>query len=184
MVDCSRGSRSGRTSRCGVRIPPEGVFAALSSGEVSPATTHLDVYDGAHIPDEGLRHANTVDYRPEYLPEYWCIDQEDAGLEPHPIIDAVAAAAGGSGNGPAEAATTVRREFLRTTLLARKTPPKTAATYVATTLARDPGLISEYKAAESLGELLGFKGYYPAESWPSKQRRCPRLALRCCSSRR
>ncbi|MBW4818134.1 MULTISPECIES: ParB/RepB/Spo0J family partition protein [Rhodococcus] len=144
--------------------------------------------DDSAVPDEGLRHANTVDYRPEYLPEYWCIDQEGAGLEPRPIIDAVPAAAGGSGNGPAEAAravreqeakdkqerrrvrelnkqaeaaTTVRREFLRTTLLARKTPPKTAAAYVATTLARDPGLISEYKAAESLGELLGFKGYYP-----------------------
>lgn len=141
--------------------------------------------DDSAVPDEGLRHANTVDYRPEYLPEYWCIDQEGAGLEPHPIIDAP----DGSGNGhveavravreqeakdkqerrrvrelnkQAEAATTVRREFLRTTLLARKTPPKTAAAYVATTLARDPGLISEYKAAESLGELLGFKGYYPA----------------------
>ncbi|MFF1555494.1 ParB/RepB/Spo0J family partition protein [Rhodococcus erythropolis] len=141
--------------------------------------------DDSAVPDEGLRHANTVDYRPEYLPEYWCIDQEGAGVEPHPTIDA----ADGSGNGhaeavravreqeakdkqerrrvrelnkQAEAATTVRREFLRTSLLARKTPPKTAATYVATTLARDPGLISEYKAAESLGELLGFKGYYPA----------------------
>lgn len=141
--------------------------------------------DDSAVPDEGLRHANTVDYRPEYLPEYWCIDQEGAELEPHPIIDVP----DGSGNGhveavravreqetkdkqerrrvrelnkQAEAATTVRREFLRTTLLARKTPPKTAATYVATTLARDPGLISEYKAAESLGELLGFKSYYPA----------------------
>lgn len=140
--------------------------------------------DDSAVPDEGLRHADTVDYRPEYLPEYWCIDQDGAGLEPHPIMDAV----DGSGNGhveavravreqeakdkqerrrvrelnkQAEAATTVRREFLRTTLLARKTPPKTAATYVAATLARDPGLISEYKAAESLGELLGFKGYYP-----------------------
>lgn len=166
--------------------------------------------DDSAVPEEGLRHANTVDYRPEYLPDYWCIDQEGAGLEPRPIIDAVPAAAGASGNDPAEAAravreqeakdkqerrrvrelnkqaeaaTTVRREFLRTTLLARKTPPKTAAAYVAATLARDPGLISEYKAAESLGELLGFKGYYPAESWPSKWRRCPRLALRCCFSR-
>ena len=144
--------------------------------------------DDSAVPEEGLRHANTVDYRPEYLPDYWCIDQEGAGLEPRPIIDAVPAAAGASGNDPAEAAravreqeakdkqerrrvrelnkqaeaaTTVRREFLRTTLLARKTPPKTAAAYVAATLARDPGLISEYKAAESLGELLGFKGYYP-----------------------
>ena len=140
--------------------------------------------DDSAVPDEGLRHADTVDYRPEYLPEYWCIDQEGAGLEPHPIIDGP----DGSGNDPAEAvravreqeakdkqerrrvrelnkqaeaAATVRREFLRTTLLARKTPPKTAAAYVAATLARDPGLISEYKAAESLGELLGFKGYYP-----------------------
>ena len=144
--------------------------------------------DDSAVPDEGLRHANTVANRPEYSPDYWCIDQQGAGVEPRPIIDAVPAAADGSGNDPAEAAravreqeakdkqerrrvrelnkqaesaTTVRREFLRTSLLARKTPPKTAATYVATTLARDPGLISEYKAAESLGELLGFKGYYP-----------------------
>jgi ParB family chromosome partitioning protein len=146
--------------------------------------------DDSAVPDEGLQHANTVANRPEYSPEYWCIDQQGAGLEPRPIIDAAPTAADGSGNDPAEAAravreqeakdkqvrrrvrelnkqaesaTTVRREFLRTSLLARKTPPKTAAAYVAATLARDPGLISEYKAAESLGELLGFKGYYPGK---------------------
>ncbi|MFC1474109.1 hypothetical protein [Rhodococcus qingshengii] len=65
-------------------------------------------------------------------------------------------------NKQAESATTVRREFLRSTLLARKTPPKMAVACIAATLARDPGLMSEYKAAESLGELLGFTGYYPA----------------------
>ena len=65
-------------------------------------------------------------------------------------------------NQQAESVTTVRREFPRSTLLARKTPPKMVAACVAATLARDPGLMSEYKAAESLGGLLGFTGYYPA----------------------
>ncbi|WP_182262070.1 ParB N-terminal domain-containing protein [Rhodococcus sp. UFZ-B548] len=139
--------------------------------------------DDSAVPAEGLRHAESVDYRPEYLPEYWCIDQQGAGVEPRPIITAVPAAAGGSGKDPAEAArtvreqdakdkqerrrvrelnkqaesaTTVRREFLRTSLLARKTPPKTAAAYVAATIARDPHLMTEYKASDVLAELMGF----------------------------
>ena len=37
-----------------------------------------------------------------------------------------------------------------------------AAACIEAALAGDPGLMSEYKAAESLGELLGFTGYYPA----------------------
>ncbi len=61
-------------------------------------------------------------------------------------------------NKQAESVTTVRREFLCSTLLARKTPSKMVAACVAATLARDPGLMSEYKAAESVGELLGFTG--------------------------
>ncbi|NMM91865.1 chromosome partitioning protein ParB [Rhodococcus sp. SRB_17] len=135
--------------------------------------------DESAVPAEGLRHTESVDFRPEYLPEYQCIDVGGAELEPNPIIAAALTASAVPHEDPAkdkqerrrvrelnkqaEAATTVRKEFLRTTLLARKTPPKTAAAYVAATLARDPGLLSEYKASESLGELLGIKGYYPGK---------------------
>ena len=52
------------------------------------------------------------------------------------------------------AAATVRREFL-TRLLARRTPPKGAAVFVADCLARDKGLLNEYHADEIAAELLG-----------------------------
>ena len=59
----------------------------------------------------------------------------------------------------AEAATAVRRDFLRTTLLARKTPPKNAAAWVATTLATDMQLLGEYRTEEQVRDLLGTTGY-------------------------
>ncbi|WP_251011260.1 hypothetical protein [Rhodococcus erythropolis] len=66
-------------------------------------------------------------------------------------------------NKQAEAATTVRREFLRTSLLARKTPPGAAAAYVAATIAQDPHLLTEHKAGEVLAELMGLPSVYPGK---------------------
>lgn len=52
------------------------------------------------------------------------------------------------------AAMSVRREFV-TKLLARKTPPKGAAIFVADCLARDPYLLTGHNSAETIAELLG-----------------------------
>lgn len=54
------------------------------------------------------------------------------------------------------AAMGVRRDFL-TKLLARKTPPKGAATFVATCLAGDPYLLTHHHAQETTAELLGIE---------------------------
>jgi ParB family chromosome partitioning protein len=62
----------------------------------------------------------------------------------------------------AEAATVVRRKFL-SGLLAAKTPPKSAAAYVATTLAGDGHLLTEYRADEVLKEVLAIKSLYKAD---------------------
>lgn len=62
-------------------------------------------------------------------------------------------------NVKAEAATIVRREFLRK-LFAAKTPPKEAAAYVATTLAADMHLLTEYRASAVYKELFGTKDSY------------------------
>jgi ParB family chromosome partitioning protein len=61
-----------------------------------------------------------------------------------------------------EAATVVRRKFL-STLLAAKTPPQSAAAYVAITLAGDTHLLTEYQSDAVLKELLGVKGHYSSE---------------------
>lgn len=143
--------------------------------------------DDEATPDEGHRHANTVETRQVWLPEYVCLDPEGAGVALSPILAAARSAAPAEGgesdedaavaaarreaeakerqrqerrqvialNKQAEAATTVRRDYLRTTLLARKTPPKGAAGFVATALARDPGLLTEGKTDEVVRELLG-----------------------------
>ncbi|MDI9940351.1 ParB N-terminal domain-containing protein [Rhodococcus sp. IEGM 1351] len=62
----------------------------------------------------------------------------------------------------AEAATVVRRKFL-SGLLATKTPPKSAAAYVATTLAADGHLLTEYRADAVLKEVLAIKAPYKAD---------------------
>ncbi|MFK4362372.1 ParB/RepB/Spo0J family partition protein [Rhodococcus sp. 27YEA6] len=62
-------------------------------------------------------------------------------------------------NVKAEAATIVRREFLRK-LFAAKTPPKEAAAYVATTLAADMHLLTEHRANAVYKELFGTKDSY------------------------
>ncbi|SEB29421.1 chromosome partitioning protein, ParB family [Rhodococcus koreensis] len=62
----------------------------------------------------------------------------------------------------AEAATTVRRKFL-CSLLAATTPPKTAAAYVATTLAGDGHLLTEFRADGVLKEVLSIKDSYSSQ---------------------
>ncbi|KAF0956866.1 ParB/RepB/Spo0J family partition protein [Rhodococcus sp. T7] len=62
----------------------------------------------------------------------------------------------------AEAATVVRRKFL-SGLLAAKTPPKSAAAYVATTLAADGHLLTEYRADEVLKEVLAIKALFKSD---------------------
>lgn len=55
-----------------------------------------------------------------------------------------------------DAALTVRREWLTGTLLARKTPPKDAAQFVAAALAGETGLLTQNKGAETAATLLGY----------------------------
>lgn len=156
--------------------------------------------DDDAVPAEGLRHANSAEWREEWTAEYFCHDHKGAGLALTPVMEAVRSTAAADEetaeaaltdeeraaeaarrqrereakdkqerrrvrelNKQAESATTVRREFLRTSLLARKTPPGAAAAYVAATIAQDPHLLTEHKAGEVLAELMGFPSVYPGK---------------------
>ncbi|MFF1946755.1 ParB/RepB/Spo0J family partition protein [Rhodococcus qingshengii] len=158
--------------------------------------------DDDAVPAEGLRHANSAEWREEWTAEYFCHDHKGAGLALTPVMEAVRSAAAAPEGGEtaeaaltdeeraaeaarrqrereakdkqerrrvrelnkqAESATTVRREFLRTSLLARKTPPGAAAAYVAATIAQDPHLLTEHKAGEVLAELMGLPSVYPGK---------------------
>lgn len=139
-------------------------------------------------PYEGHRHANTVQTRQVWTPEYVCLDLDGAAVALSPVLAAARTATEGEGteddaaaalrmeaeskerqrkerrqvrelNKQAAAATTVRRDFLRTTLLARKTAPKGTATFIAATLAADSGLLAEYNASTLVPELLGFTDF-------------------------
>lgn len=61
-------------------------------------------------------------------------------------------------NKRAEAATTVRRNFLRTLLARTKLPPN-AAVWIAATLAADAHLLADYHAADCLADLLSIKNH-------------------------
>ncbi|MCD2135945.1 ParB N-terminal domain-containing protein [Rhodococcus qingshengii] len=156
--------------------------------------------DDTAVPAEGLRHANSAEWREEWTAEYFCHDHKGAGLALTPVMEAVRSTTAADEetaegaltdeeraaeyarrsrereakdkqerrrvrelNKQAESATTVRREFLRTSLLARKTPPGAAAAYVAATIAQDPHLLTEHKAGEVLAELMGLPSVYPGK---------------------
>ena len=56
-----------------------------------------------------------------------------------------------------DAAMHVRRDFVRTLLARKKTPPKGAAIFIATCLTREPALINDYHAAAVTTDLLGIE---------------------------
>jgi ParB family chromosome partitioning protein len=148
--------------------------------------------DPEAVPAEGLRHADTVTDAPVFLPLYYCLDPDAAGLtvdegfarragmstagssdDAEADADAAAAAQAEAEaretrerrkvlalNKLGAAAQIVRREFV-TKLLARKTPAKGAAVFVADCLARDAHLPTYNRAAETAAELLGVDGGAP-----------------------
>ena len=115
-----------------------------------------------------------------FTPEWFCTDYAAAGLQlcdtlatraqpasrgDHQDDEASAAARAEAArlerrrtialNKLGAAAMQVRREFIRTKLLARKTPPKGAAVFVASCLTRDMRLLDEYHGRATAAELLG-----------------------------
>jgi ParB family chromosome partitioning protein len=130
-------------------------------------------------PASGLRHAATVTETAVFEPEWFCTDYTAAGLHlvellqnSHPI---------GTGGAPrgsdddatrqerqrearrktvalnklGDAAITVRRAWIKDTLLARKTPPKQGAVFVADCLSRDRRLLDEHLGEPTAADLLG-----------------------------
>jgi ParB family transcriptional regulator, chromosome partitioning protein len=130
-------------------------------------------------PADGLRHADSVMEKVVWQPEYYCRDPRACGLtlaqfltRAKPVIagnhhtdndDAAAHAEDTRAqrrkvltlNKLGAAAQEVRRTWVREHLLARKTPVKGAAVFVATCLEAAPGLPADYAGQQVIGELLG-----------------------------
>lgn len=161
----------------------------------APASVEDDVDDETRRnpnlePDEGLRHFSTVVERTVFVPEWFCLDYQGAGLQLDSYMSSVVSGGrerpntGGAsveGEDPeaqaqreaeeadvgrrerrkvlvlnrlGEAAAVVRREFV-TKLLARKTAPKGAATFVARCLTRDSYILAQHEGEQTAAELLG-----------------------------
>ena len=130
--------------------------------------------------EEGMRHYNSVMETTVVEPEWYCLDYAAAGLSLAPalqgltnrvgegavgreVVDAEAQADADRRarrmvialNKLGDAAIPVRRQWIRTTLLARKTPVKGGPTFVATALVNDPHLITDYRLSEVAADLLG-----------------------------
>jgi len=128
-------------------------------------------------PEEGLRHADSVEEREAFVADYYCIDVEGAGLrlrkrpdrptrageagQQTPMAAAEAAKAEKRErrkvialNRLGDAAQQVRREFVKA-MLERKTPPQGAAIFIAKCLTDDGHLLSDYHAGDVTAELLG-----------------------------
>ena len=163
-----------------VWIDEESVYTDNDTGDVVDEVTidwNTEGKPGVE-PIEGKRHADTVTETVEFTAtDYYCLDPVAAGLTPNERFRRFSGEGAGTPaaaqekvdttaadkrerrtvlalNRAAEAAQTVRREFV-TTLLSRKTPPKGAATFVAGMLVADSYLLSSYKADEITPELLG-----------------------------
>jgi ParB family chromosome partitioning protein len=156
------------------------------------------------VPEDGLRHADTVVERPAFEANWYCLDPDAAGVQVDATFtrnaqwsadrdrgtqndsatidlddemtsdaDREAARARAEAvraeadkrerrtvvalNKLGAAAIGVRRAFI-TTLVARKTPPKGAAQFVAEVLARDSFALTHHQAADTAAELLGVDG--------------------------
>jgi ParB family chromosome partitioning protein len=128
-------------------------------------------------PADGARHASTVMETTVWQPEYYCTDPEACGLtlvefltRSGPIVHEPNNSNGTEDRAEAEraerrkvlalnklgaAAQQVRRAWVQDRLLARKTPVKGAAVFVATCLEQGPGLLVEHAGRQIAGELLG-----------------------------
>lgn len=135
-------------------------------------------------PEEGLRHYNTVEERTVFVPEWYCLDYQSTGLTPAPSMRSRGGAPSAGGatdddpeaearqqeaerrerrkllalNRLGDAAAVVRRDYV-TKLLARKTPPKGAATFTAYCLIRDRFIQSQNHGEDITAELLGVKDF-------------------------
>lgn len=125
-------------------------------------------------PEEGMRHPNTVEEAERWNVEYFCTDLESTGFTGRSLDDVPAIGQLSEeqqeakreaeladkrrtlrNNSAAKAATEVRTAWLKNTLLARKTPPKNASVWVATQLAMDARVVTEYRTSSTAAELLG-----------------------------
>ena len=130
--------------------------------------------------EDGLRHYDSVVEKTVIEPEWFCLDYAAAGLTLAPALSGLKAI-GSSGpvsdqvvdaeaqadadrrarrmvialNKLGDAAIPVRRQWIRTTLLARKTPVKGGPSFVTKALVDDAHLITDYRLSEIAAELLG-----------------------------
>jgi len=167
-------------SHWAVRLTETEVFTDVDTGEpVDESTIDWGTEgDAEATPKEGMRHADSVVETVSWEPsDYYCRDCAATGLTPNERFTKLAGAQAGLDvvqqgkateaernerrkvvtlNKAGAAAQEVRREFVRN-LLARKTPPKGAAMFVARMLASDGYLLSNTKADEAVTDLLALK---------------------------
>lgn len=134
--------------------------------------------DPEATPAEDMYHADQIEETTGFTAvEYYCRDLEAAGLTPNDRYLRLSSQGGGGQaqetrddlaaqkekrerrkvialNKAGEAAEAVRRDFVRT-MLSRKNPPKGAAVFVARMLAADGYLLTNFKADETIADLLG-----------------------------
>lgn len=140
-------------------------------------------FSATREPDDGKHHPDAVIETTVFAPQWYCLDHNAAGLTLCDTFakrinaiarqdtdsgdeDAAAKAAADRAqrrtvialNKLADAAQTVRRQFITEKLLARKTPPKGTAIFLAHCLTRDVRLIEEHRAGDIAAELLGVAG--------------------------
>ena len=130
-------------------------------------------------PAEGTRHADSVVEKVVWQPEYYCRDPHACGLTLAEFLTrAKPIVAGHHGNDTEDAearddakreqrrkvlalnklgaaAQEVRRAWVRDRLLARKTPVKGAAVFVATCLDAGPGLLADHAGRQIVGRAAG-----------------------------
>lgn len=155
---------------------------------IDRATVDWNASDDAGVsPRDGMRHANTVELQPAWMPQYYCsdlavagvVDQRQSVSESAPADDPTAdtdrdgqrravmrreaadAAATAAKNQQTRAlntlartAASIRIKFVRE-LLARRTPPKGAAAFIAQIVAVDGHLLGDFHAPERAADLLG-----------------------------
>lgn len=160
-------------------VEEERLFDAETDEPLEDADVDLDTqWSPSRAAREGLRHFSSVVERWVPVPHFYCTDYTAVGLVPSPaVLTAVARADAGPSTSDApggvagqarrdimalnrlsEAATEVRRRWVKDKLLAAKRPPKGAAVFIAEMLVRDRTLLGDFRAPDEAAALLGLSG--------------------------
>jgi len=162
------------------------IFRNIATGEEvdeQDVDWDIDEADVDAVPEDGYLHPKLIAEETGFEPEFYCLEVDRAGLMTRTAYYQQSRPAGADGapltnderieverrekrkvlalNKLGKAAIEVRQSWIKDRLLARKTPPKGAAVFIAEQLSQHPALLAGSRASATARQLLGLSDGQP-----------------------